>query len=118
MRYTNVTTNESFQAHLDWAEQCIEPLHTDSSTVRSWMICDRFMNQWKLIFTGNVGEFTIGGTNNGSAFVVAMYLSGDKVEIVEAFERGRCIRSDRLLKKYRELTLMVSNYLRFGYLKI
>jgi hypothetical protein len=76
------------------------------------------MNQWKLIFTGNVGEFTIGGTNNGSAFVVAMYLSGDKVEIVEAFERGRCIRSDRLLKKYRELTLMVSNYLRFGYLKI
>lgn len=118
MRYTNVTTKESFQAHLDWAEQCIEPLHTDSSTVRSWMICDRFMNQWKLIFTGNVGEFTIGGTNNGSAFVVAMYLSGDKVEIVEAFERGRCIRSDRLLKKYRELTLMVSNYLRFGYLKI
>ena len=118
MRYTNVTTKESFQAHLDWAEQCIEPLHTDSSTVRSWMICDRFMNQWKLIFTGNVGEFTIGGTNNGSAFVVAMYLSGDKVEIVEAFERGRCIRSDRLFKKYRELTLMVSNYLRFGYLKI
>lgn len=118
MRYTNVTTKEAFQSHLDWAEQRIEPLHTDSKTVCSWTIYDRFMNQWKLVFTGNVGEFTVGGINNGGAFVVAMCLSGDKFEIVEAFDRGRCIRSDRLLKKYKELALMVSNYLRFGYLKI
>lgn len=118
MQFTNVTTKEAFQSHLAWAEQHIEPLHADSKTTRSWTICDRFMNQWKLIFTGNVGEFTIGGSNDGAAFVVAMYLSGDKVEIVEAFDRGRCIRSDRLLKKYTELALMASNYLRFGYLKI
>lgn len=118
MRYTNVTTKEAFQSHLDWAEQHIEPLHADSKIVRSWTIWDRFMNQWKLIFTGNVGEFTISGANDGATFVVALYLSGDKVEIVEALARGRCIRSDRLLKKYSELALMVSNYLRFGYLKI
>ncbi len=118
MQYTNVTTKEAFQSYLDWSGQHIEPLNADSKTIRSWTICDRFMNQWKLIFTGNVGEFTIGGTNDGAAFVVAMYLSGDKVEIMEAFDRGRCIRSNRLLKKYRELALMVSNYFRFGYLKI
>lgn len=118
MRYTNVTAKAAFQSNLDWAEQRIEPLDVDNKTVRSWRICDRFLNQWKLIFNGNVGEFTISGTNDGATFVVAMYLTGDKIEIVEAFDGGRHIRSDRLLKKYRELALMVSNYFRFGYLKI
>lgn len=74
---------------MDWAEQRIEPLDVDNKTVRSWRICDRFLNQWKLIFNGNVGEFTISGTNDGATFVVAMYLTGDKIEIVEAFDGGR-----------------------------
>lgn len=118
MRYTNITPKEAFMSHLDWAEQHIEPLPTQSAIIRSWSICDRFMNRWELIFNGNVGEFTISGTHDGITFVVAMYLSGDKIEIVEAVDNGRHIQADRLLKKYKELGLMVSNYLRFGYLKI
>lgn len=118
MRYTNITTKDGFQSYLEWTGQHMEQTPTRSSSVRSWQIRDRFMNQWDLIFNGNVGEFTIKGTHDGVTFVVAMYLSGDKFEIVEAFDNGRHIRADRLLKKYRDLGLMASNYFRFGYLKI
>lgn len=128
LKFLNVTTKEDFLSYKDWARQQISPMTTQCSGTQAWKISDHFGNTWDVTFSRNGGEltasendgeFTVGGmTTNSSPFKVYLHLCGDAVEIVMATENGRTIRSDRLLKKYRELSVMVSNYLRFNLLGI
>lgn len=120
LKYLNTTTKEQFKSYyLDWAGEKINSVPSQLPTQRSWEIADNFGNTWTVTFTGRVGEFTVEGkTSAGVSFKVWMYLSGDSVEIVKAFDSGRNIRSDRLLKKYKELAHMVSSYFKFNLLRV
>ena len=109
LKYRNSTTKEQFKSYyLDWSEEQIRSVPPQFSTQLKWEITDRFGNVWTVTFTGEVGEFTVEGkTSTGVPFKIWLYLSGDRVEIIKAFDGGRNIRSDRLLGKYKELAHMV-----------
>ena len=96
-------------------KQKIELLPVRWPRMRMWKISDHSGNGWVVTFTGDVGEFTVSGTmESGVPFKVWLYLSGDRFEIMKATEGRRNIKSDRLLRKYRPLGCMVSNYFRFN----
>lgn len=117
--YQNVTTKENFQKHIEWANQNIKPIDIQQKSIQEWEISDRFGNVWTVSFNGNVGEFLIENKSHfQTSFVVYLYLSGERIEIVKAVDNGRKIKSDRFLKKYKELALMVSNYFKFNMLTI
>lgn len=118
IKRTNITTKKDFQTACEWAGQSIQPVDTNNNITRAWIIRDRFLNEWRLTFTGEVGAFKINFEGNGYPVAVYLSLSGDRFEILEAVGKGRTIRSERLLKKYLNLALMASNYFRFGFLKI
>lgn len=119
LKYRNMTTKEQFKSYyLDWAGERIHSVPSRFFAQRSWEIADNFRNVWTVTFTGEVGEFTVEGTAaSGAPFKVWLYLSGDSVEIVKAYDGRQNIRSDVLLRKYKELACMVSNYFRFGLLR-
>lgn len=119
LKYLNTTTKEQFKSYyLDLAGEKINSVPSQLPTQRSWEITDNFGNAWTVSFTGEVGEFTVEGKmSTGVPFKIWLYLSGDRVEIVKAFDGGRNIRSDRLLGKYKELACMVSGYFKFNLLR-
>jgi hypothetical protein len=113
---TNVTTKQELQEAIDWQGLQISPMENPLPRRKSWHVKDRFMNDWKIDFMGEVGEFTVSSLN-GELFTVYLYLSGNKMEIHKAVDsRGRTIQSERLLRKYRHIACMVSSYFIHGYL--
>ena len=108
LTYRNVTTKENFLANIEWANQSIKPINTQRKNVREWEINDGFGNTWAVLFNGNVGEFSISNSQTENPFIVYLYLSGDQFEIVKANDNGRNIQSKRLLKKYNNLTFVIT----------
>lgn len=118
--FKNVTTKEKFLKNNEWAGQTIRPIESWGETTRAWIIEDKFGNEWTLFFSGKSGEFIIGDESGKSVppFRVYLCVNDNQFSILHAVDNGRKIKSDRLLKKYKELALMVSCYSMFGMLNI
>ena len=119
IKFINRMTKEEFFEVIQWHGQKIEPIESSYKSERIWKVTDKYDNEWKIVFTGNVNEFTISSEQDPvNPFKVYMLLNGDRVEIHKAMEYKRNITSERLLRKYSRIATMVSCYHRFGYLKI
>lgn len=119
-KLTNTTTKEAFLKDIEWNGQKIKPLKTLSKYQKGWQVSDRFGNVWNIIFNGNVNEYSIYNVCKypcDAPFKVDIISTGNKVEIYRAEKKGRKIKSDRLLKNFAQLGLMVNCYCQFGHLK-
>lgn len=118
IKFINRTTHKEFLDILKARMQEIKSIESNGKFAGIWAVYDKYENEWKITFTGNVGEFTIANEHDiTNPFKVYLYLEDNKVEIRKAIEYKRNITSDRLLRKYSRLATMVSCYHRFGYLK-
>lgn len=123
IEFKNTTTKANFKKYIEFAEQKIQLLPTETKGACIWKITDRFNNMWEVHFYGTVNEFTVYNKNpQNDTIVFALYISiwGDMCAIYKAVEingdKKRKIQADKFLRKYEQLTLNISNYLRFGYL--
>ena len=109
-KFKNSTTKEKFLNSISFSEHKITK--TDNN---KWEITDRFTNKWRLVFT-SVNQFTI--YNDDEPFIIDLYLKDKNVEILQAVIRGKKLKSERLLKKFSQLAILISCYFQFNYLKL
>jgi hypothetical protein len=113
IKFRNLTTRERFDQKVDLEGLSIRPLGTVV-----WDITNKYGCKWRVRFLGEVGDFAVSGPGRGRYDNVYLYLSGDKVELYKVIDtRGCTLKSDRFLKKYREVATLVSSYFMFGYIK-
>ncbi len=120
-RFTNTTTKENFLKSIEWSGNKIKPAEAYGKNQKAWNVIDKFGNEWNILFTGNVDEYSIFNVPHhpcDKPFKVDIVSSGNKIEIHRAEKNGRCIKADRLLKEFTQLALMVNCYIQFGYMKI
>lgn len=119
-KFTNITTKENFLKETEWSGKKIVTVESPFKCQKQWQVSDRFGNIWNIRFNGNVNEYSIWNVckyPTDEPFRVDIVSSGNKVEIHRAEKNGRKIKSDRLLKGFSQLALMVNCYSQFGYLK-
>lgn len=114
LRFTNCTTKETFKASIRWSDIKVEKLESPNKNQKLWKISDRFSNVWEVLFTGNVNEFRVSYHDKSS---VDLLLCGDTIEIHRAIKNGRRLKSDKYLKQFINLALMVGSRKKFGYLR-
>jgi hypothetical protein len=109
-KFINRTTKEEFLNTINFNENNITK--TDKN---QWEITDRYKNKWRLVFI-SVNQFTI--YNDDEPFWVDVYFKGQNVEILQAGISGKKLKSERFLKKFSELAMLISCYFQFNYLKL
>lgn len=88
--------------------------------LKQWNISDSFGNEWNVVFNGNVNEFSIFGVPHfgcDKQFRVDFTMTENNIEIYRALKDGRNIVSERLLKQFSQVILMVNSFYKFGYMK-
>lgn len=119
-RFTNMTTKENFLKNIEWSGEVLKPMETPCKSQKLWQVSDRFGNVWNILFRGEVDEYSICNVckyPSDEPFRVDIVSSGNKIEIHRAEKNGRKIKSDRLLKGFSNLAMMLNCYSQFGYLK-
>lgn len=119
-KFENKTERESFENMIDFQGLKIKPIQALYGNQKQWNIKDRFGNEWNVVFSGNVDEFYIYNVPHFSydkPFRVDFTMSGNNIEIHRALKNGRNIVSERLLKQFSQLILMVNSFYKFGYMK-
>lgn len=109
-KFINRTTKEQFLKSIEFSKNKIKKIDKNK-----WEITDRFLNKWQLIFT-SVNQFTV--INNKVPFWVDIYIKGKNIEILKAEINNRKLKSARFLKKFDQLSILISCYFQFGYLKL
>lgn len=119
-KFENTTTKEVFENTINFQRLEIKQIEDSYKTQKQWNIKDRFGNEWNVVFSGNVDEFYIYNVPHFSydkPFRVDFTMSGNNIEIHRALKNGRNIVSERLLKQFSQLILMVNSFYKFGYMK-
>ena len=118
--FINMTTKEKFLKNVEWSGNKIEQVEPPCKRQKLWRVSDKFGNVWNILFRGEVDEYSIYNVckyPTDEPFRVDIISSGNKIEIHKAEKNGRKIKSDRLLKSFSQLAMMVNCYSQFGYLK-
>lgn len=120
-KFENTTTKEVFRNTIDFQRLEIKSIESLNKMQKQWNIKDRFGNEWSVVFfSGNVDEFSIYNVPHFSCdkpFRVDFTMNGNYIEIHRALKNGRNIVSERLLKQFSQLILMVNSFYKFGYMK-
>lgn len=119
-KFENTTEKETFENVISFQELKIKLVESPNKVQKQWNIKDRFGNEWNIAFNGNVDEFSIYNVPHFSCdkpFRVDFTMSGNNIEIHRALKNGRNIVSERLLKQFSQLVLMVNSFYKFGYMK-
>lgn len=119
-KFENITEKESFENMINFQGLKIKPIMPIYKNQKQWNIKDRFGNEWNVVFSGKVDEFLIYNVPHfqcDKPFRIDFIMNGNNVEIHRAFKNGRNIVSDRLLKQFLQLILMISCFYKFGYMK-
>ena len=119
-KFINNTTKENFLENIEWSGNKIERIQIPFKRPKLWQISDRFGNVWEVLFKGDVGEYSISNVcryPSDKPFTVDIISNGNKVEIHKAIKNRRNIKSDRLLKQFSQIAMMVNCYVQFVYLK-
>lgn len=119
-KFENITTKENFERAIKFQRLEINQIEALYKARKQWNIKDRFGNEWNVIFSGNVDEFYVCNVPHFSCdkpFRVDFTMSGNNIEIHRALKNGRNIVSERLLKQFSQLILMVNSFYKFGYMK-
>ena len=120
LKFKNMTTKENFLQHVEWSGKKVEQIEAYEKDQRAWQISDRFGNVWNVLFKGSVNEWSVFNVPQYGEppFKVDIVSCGNDIEIHRAEKAGRKIESDRLLKQFSQLAMMVNCYIQFNYLKI
>ena len=120
IKFENMTEKESFENIMNFQGLKIKPTQALYDDQKQWNITDRFANEWIVVFSGNVNEFYLYYVPHfgcDKPFRVDFIMNGNNVEIHKALKNGRNITSERLLKQFTQLILMISCFYKFGYMK-
>ncbi|OLA94849.1 MAG: hypothetical protein BHW64_01750 [Candidatus Melainabacteria bacterium LEY3_CP_29_8] len=120
LKFENTTERESFENTIDFQGLKIKPIQALYDNQKQWNITDRFGNEWNVVFTGNVNEFYLYNVPHLSCdkpFRIDFVMTGNNIEIHKSLKNGRNIASERLLKQFSQLILMVNCFYKFGYMK-
>lgn len=121
LKFTNTTSKENFLKEIEWSGKEIKPIEAYGRDQKLWKIIDRFGNEWNVLFTGSVDEYSIFNVPHclcDKLFRVDIISRGNKIEIHKVTKNGKNIKSDRLLKQFAQLAMMVNCYVQFGYMKV
>lgn len=120
LKFKNTTTKEDFLRSVKCRGQKIEPIELSGKIQKAWKISDKFENEWQVYFTKGIEEWSIFniGRHGEIFFRVDIVLCGSDIEIWRAEKNGKNIKSERLLKQFMQVAIMVSCYHQFGYFKI
>ena len=119
-KFKNVTERESFENIINSQDLKINLIREPYKTQKQWNIQDRFGNEWNVVFTGNVNEFYLYNVPHLSydkPFRIDFVMTGNNIEVHKALKNGRNIVSERLLKQFSQLILMINCFYKFGYMK-
>lgn len=119
-KFKNTTEKEVFENTISFQGLKIKSIKSPYKTQKQWNITDRFGNEWNVVFSGNVDDFYLYSVPHfqcDKPFRVDFIMNGNNVEIHRALKNGRNIVSDRLLKQFAQLILMVNCFYKFGYMK-
>lgn len=119
-KFENITEKESFENTIEFQCLKIKSIKALHDNQKQWNITDRFGNEWNVVFTGNVNEFYLYNVPHLSydkPFRIDFVMTGNNIEIHKALKNGRNIVSERLLKQFSQLILMVNCFYKFGYMK-
>lgn len=119
-KFENITEKESFENTIDFQCLKIKSIKALHENQKQWNITDRFGNEWNVVFSGNVNEFYLYNVPHLSydkPFRIDFMMTGNNIEIHKALKNGRNIVSERLLKQFSQLILMVNSFYKFGYMK-
>jgi hypothetical protein len=120
IKFKNTTEKESFKNMIEFQGLKIKPIQALYDNQKQWNITDSFGNEWNVVFTGNVDELYIYNVPHfgcDKPFRVDFIMNGNNVEIHRALKNGRNIVSERLLKQFSQLILMINSFYIFGYMK-
>lgn len=124
IKFENVTPLEDFKKYIEWEGIVIredELLSVNPHLIkgkRVWNITDKFNNEWNVMFSGNVDEWSIFNVSKiEPLFRVDIISSGNKIEIHRAEKNGRKLKADKNLKQFCNLAMWVNCLIHFGYLK-
>lgn len=120
IKFENTMVKESFENTMNFQGLKIKPIQALYDDQKQWNITDRFGNEWNVVFSGNVNEFYLYNVPHYGCdrpFRVDFCMSKNNIEIHRALKNGKNIVSDRLLKQFSQLILMVSCFYKFGYMK-
>ena len=110
IKFKNTTEKEAFKNMIEFQGLKIKPIQA---------LYDN-QKQWNVVFTGNVDELYIYNVPHfgcDKPFRVDFIMNGNNVEIHRALKNGRNIVSERLLKQFSQLILMINSFYIFGYMK-
>lgn len=119
-KFENKTERESFENMIDFQGLKIKPIQALYGNQKQWNITDRFGKEWNVVFTGNVNEFYLYNVPRLSCdkpFRIDFVMTGDNIEIHRVLKNGRTIVSERLLKQFSQLILMINCFYKYGYMK-
>lgn len=120
LKIKNVTEKENFENNVSFQDLKIKSVEPPYKNQKQWNITDRFRNEWNVLFNGNVNEFSIFGVPHfgcDKQFRVDFTMTENNIEIYRALKDGRNIVSERLLKQFSQVILMVNSFYKFGYMK-
>ncbi len=99
-RFINATTRENFLSYCEENKLSVNKLNNCA-----WEISDKYSNKWTVYFTG-MGQYTIYSTD--MLFWVEIQCEGKDIKVLRAVHNGRNLTSERMLKKFGRLAMMVS----------
>ena len=117
-KFRNVSTKEDFEKHIEWTGTTIRPINGPDKMKRTLNINNRFGNEWNLVCSGNIDEWSIYNICHGSwdiPFRVDFISNGRDIEILRAEKAGKHYKADRYLKQFVELVLMANGFIYFGF---
>ncbi len=120
IKFENITKKEHFENTIEFQDLKIKPIQALYKNQKQWNITDRFGNEWNVVFTGNVNEFYIYSVTHfgcDKPFRVDFIMNGNNIEIHRALKNERNIVSERLLKQFSQIVLIVNCFYKFGYMK-
>lgn len=120
IKFENTTGKEFFENTMNFQDLKIRPIQPLYDNQKQWNITDRFGNEWNLVFSGDVNEFYLYNIPHygcDKPFRGDFCMNENNIEIHRALKNGKNIVSDRLLKQFSQLILMVSCFYKFGYMK-
>ena len=119
-KFENKTERESFENTIDFQGLKIKPIQALYGNQKQWNITDRFGNEWNVVFTGNVNEFylyNVPHLNYDKPFRIDFVMTGNNIGIHRALKNGRNIVSEKLLKQFSQLILMINCFYKLEYMK-
>lgn len=119
LNFENVTTKENFLNYIKENKMELKEAEVYGKSRKCWNLSDKFGNEWNITYNSNAEQYAIFNVckyDFDIPVIVFMQFDKNKITITNAEKAGRKIKSDRLLKQFSQLAIMVNSCVHFGFL--